>query len=151
MTKTLNMNNATHYSTTMLELSRPGYTLTELLVLSLHLFRNFAHSGAKTVLCKKTPGPLPSWHPAARPDLPWQDSSCASNHTQINPSGYILGGVLHWTFFACKSTNKTTTKTPESACHRSGRRLLEEKQLKRIETMEKKPMDEQSEKNVAKI
>lgn len=84
--------------------------------------------------------------------LPWQDSSfSASNHTQINPSGYILGGVLYWTFSGCKSTNKTTTKTPESAFHRNGRRLLEEKQLKHIETTEKKPMDEQSEKNVAKV
>lgn len=80
MTKALNMNNVTHYNTTMLELSRPGDTLTELLVLSLHLFRNVAHSGAKMVLwglckkqichfpLKKTPWPLPSWHPAARPD-----------------------------------------------------------------------------------
>lgn len=84
--------------------------------------------------------------------LPWQDSSfSASNHTQINPSGYILGGVLYWTFSGCKSTNKTTTKTPESAFHRNGRRLLEEKQLKHIETMEKRPMDEQSEKNVGKV
>lgn len=70
MTKALNMNNVTHYNTTMLELSRPGDTLTELLALSLHLFMNVAHSGAKQMChfpLKKTPWPLPSWHPA-RPD-----------------------------------------------------------------------------------
>ena len=136
----------------MLEPSRPGYTLAELLVLSLHL-RNDAHSKtnkslnvkSKSATSLKRSQPLLSWHPAVRPDIA-RFIICASNHTQINPSGYILG-VLYWTFSGCKSANKTTTKTPGSTCHRSGRRWLEEKQLK---SWRKKPWMNNVRKNMGK-